>query len=103
MKLALVLLLAVAPCFGQPAPDSAGCIRPIARASSCIDVAVLKRPELQPSCLSELEIALRDEFEWEKCVTDNMAKRQESERKALVERAGDRRQAILQRLQIVIR
>ena len=100
---AIACALALAGTAGaQSSGDTSGCPRPTAFVRSCIEVSVMKRPQLMAACVAEIEAAIRDEAAWEACVAQAMAARHEQERRALADRASERRVSLLRNLQAVM-
>ena len=78
--------------------DTVGCVRPTAQVASCSDTRLPAR-----LCIAEIDTAIKEMASWEQCVADQMQERHSRERKALTERAAERRTSLLQSIILTAR
>ena len=102
MKVWFLLVVGIMLCqtsLAQLLPaDTASCVRPTSQVASCFDTRLPVR-----LCIAEIDIAMKDISTWEQCVAAQMQERHNRERKALVERAAERRASLLQSIVLMSR
>ena len=102
MKVWSLLVIGIVLCqtsIAQLLPaDTVGCVRPTAQVTSCFDTRLPAR-----LCIAEIDMAIKDMSTWEQCVADQMQERHNRERKALTERAAERRASLLQSIVLSFR